>query len=829
VNAGDAGDPLIAELANAVEKARAEFGGDRYDWHPSQWLDELLSMVRRTDDWKGLADSVSAQLQRIETWRTQVQEFLNQTVATVAERERRERYTGGWWQRKLRLIREAFQVSKEEGLAKLLAVYAEALNAWALDICSQIVSEAYPVEAADETLETLRTGNQAITGANYPQALTLLRKLAFAEGTLDVPNRANMAVFAGRIYCRYDLKPQGLQAFQYAIKTAPDESRGYAALADYHRLSGERDLAEQFCRDAFERSAENPDACIEMGLLAEEKSDWDEADEFYERAIQSVRGQSHPVAALSKMLAPLTGNFYLQLARTLKTENPGEALESVNRAIAMGVKLEGNYPERVAYRIKAEILDALGSKLEAAEAYFEAGSRFASRSDFLVAVDLLERARQLNPEHPLTDWHLADALYVASWVSEYPYVREAPAKRGAAVWDERICRDLPTGDQAWVYMTRAGLCDQLAKLPDADRAALWWQGAACLERSVLLSPSADAYARLGLMHRNLNNEANALEATRKALDLDDKNLGALDERAAILANVGQFVEAEAVIDKRRLQAPNEFADAVKAYVLSRQRKFEDALALMNSVIERVPTEIWYRDLRALCLRLLHKREEARAEYQWIWKRYDPMDATSASYFGSAARDTGNLDAAISIFEKLLNDPSQDPISVSWSLGASYLEKPDFPRAEDCIKRCVSGAINLRQLDDLLLFGFALVLEDAKEWPHGPQVREVLARFEQSIEARRQVLGQPRSAVEEMKTVLAETGHGNDLTSWREIAAYAALGRLYQTESRWSDAISVYQQLSSESARFPEARIALANLTTQITSSQRPGEEVPVRN
>jgi hypothetical protein len=106
---------------------------------------------------------------------------------------------------------------------------------------------------------------------------------------------------------------------------------------------------------------------------------------------------------------------------------------------------------------------------------------------------------------------------------------------------------------------------------------------------------------------------------------------------------------------------------------------------------------------------------------------------------------------------------------------------------------------------------------------------VLARFEQSIEARRQVLGQPRSAVEEMKTVLAETGHGNDLTSWREIAAYAALGRLYQTESRWSDAISVYQQLSSESARFPEARIALANLTTQITSSQRPGEEVPVRN
>jgi tetratricopeptide (TPR) repeat protein len=829
VNTADGGDPLIAELAKAVEKARAEFGGDRCDWHPSQWLDELLSTVRRSDDWKGLTDSVSAQIQRIETWRTQLQDFLDRTVATVAEREKRERYTGGWWQRKLRLIREAFQVSKEAGLARLLAVYAEALNAWALDICSAIVSENYPVEAADETLETLRTGNQAITSANYPQALKLMQRLALAEGALDVHTRANMAVFAGRICCRNDWKPLGLEAFQYARQIAPDDSKVYAALADYYRLSGDRDLAEQFCRDAFERSAEDPDASIEMGLLAEEKSDWDEADEFYDRAIQSARGQSRPVATLSKMLAPLTGNFYLQLARTLKTENPGEALESVNRALTAGVKLEGEYPERIAYRIKAEILDALGSNVEAAEAYFQAGSRFVFRNDYQVAVDLLERARQLNPQHPLTDWYLADALYVTSWVPEYPYVREAPARRGAAVWDERISRDLPSADQAWVYFTRASLCDQLAKLPDADRATLWWQGAACLERSALLLPSANAYARLGQVHRYLNNEANALEATRKALDLDDKNLGALDERAAILGNVGQFVEAEAAIDKRRLLAPSEFADAVKAYVLSRQRRFEEALALMNSVIERVPSEIWYRDLRADCLRLLHKREEARADYEWIWKHYDPMDATSASYYGSAARNTGNLDAAISIFEKLLNDPSQDPISLNWSLGASYFEKPDFPRAEECLKKCVSGAINLRQLDDLLLFGFTLLLEDAKDWPHGPQVREVLARFEQSIAARRQILDQPRSAVDEMKNVLAQAGHGNELASWREIGAYAALGRLYQTESRWSDAIAVYQLLNSDSARFPEARIAVANLTPQLTSAQRPGEEMSARN
>ena len=824
----DLTDPALLEFTSAVEKARLEFGGERCDWHPSQWLDELLSTARQQGDWTCVTDSITAQLQQMEAWRNQLQEFLNATAAIIEKREQREQYTEAWWRRKRKLVDAAFQASTEQGLAKLLAVYAEALNAWALDICSEIVSESYPVEATHRTLEMLRTGTDAIRSENYPQALGLLTTLIVAANELDVQTRANMAIFAGRIYLRQDQRTFALHAFQYAKQLAPDLSKPYAALADHYRLSGDRDIAEQFCRDALERFAGEPDAWIEKGLLAEDKEGWDEADEYYEKAIETARGQSHPIAALSKMLAPLTGNFYLQLARTLKTENPREALEAVNRAISAGVKLEGNYPERVAYRIKADILDALGNKFEAAEAYFQAGSRFVYRNENQVAVDLLERARQLNPEHPLTDWYLADALYVTSWVPDYPYVQEAPLRRGAQIWDERISRELPAADYAWVYMTRAGLCDQESKLPDADRNALWWEAAAYLERSVLLSPSAAAYARIGEMHRYLGNEANALEATRKAVELDGTNLNALGERAAILANVGQFDEAEAIVEQRRKLAPNEWVDAVKAYVLTRQGQLEQALALINSVVEKAPTEIWYRDLRALCLRKLERREEARNDHRWIWNHYDPNDAVSATYFGSAAYDTGNLDEATAIFEKLLDDPSQDQVSVSWSLATVYFAKANFPRAEASLEKCISATINQRQLNDLVRTGLVFLREDSKEWPHAQQVEEALARFERRIDERRQVLGQPRAAIDEMKAALDQFRPSKGRMTWQEIAAYGAIGRLYQSQSRWQDAVAAYERLESESARFPEARIALQKLKTEATLTHEAGETSAIR-
>ncbi len=812
MNGANLTDPLLPELETALEKARVEFGAGG-DWLPSKWLDELLATARQTDDWKFLTDSITQQLQQLESWRDQLQKLLTDTAAVLEQREQRDLYTPAWWRRKRKLVDEAFRAGKEEGVARLLAIYAEALNAWALDVCFAIASETYPLEVGDDTLETLRSGTQAITSGNYPHALFLLGRLV-ANTTLDPELRANLTVFAGRIYLRQeDQRPRALEIFEFAKSLAPQSGKPYAALAQYWGVSGDLNQAEQFCHQSLELSPQLPDAFIELGLLAETKQDWDEADDYYSQAIETVRSQPHPLAALSKMLAPLSGNFYLQLARKWKTQNPAQALEAVNRAISAGVKLEGDYPERVAYRIQGEILETLDKKVEAADAFFEAGTRFVYRNENEVAVDLLDRARQLNPEHPFVDWYLADALYVTSWVAAYPYVREEPLRRGIQVWDQRIARSLPSADYAWVYITRANFCSQEAQLPSVDRYTRWWESAAYLERSALLSESAAAYAQLAYKYRLLNKEANALEVTRKAIELDAENLNALDERAGILANTGQLEEAEAILEKRRKIAPNEWTDAVKAYVLSRQDKFEEALELMNSVIDKNPTEPWYRDLRALINRRLKRPEDARQDYTWLRKHYAANDSISASYFGTAAFYLGEVDEAIGIFEKLLEDPSQDPVSIYESLAEAYLKKADFAKAEFFYGKCISGTINQRQLNDLVK-AFAILREDSQQSPDAAKVEEVLARCEQQIAERRRILGQPQSAIEQMKTVLAQASPGT------EIAASAALGRLYQWQQRWGDALVIYERLQKDPS-FPEARLAVERINALIQTPAAP--------
>jgi hypothetical protein len=79
-----------------------------------------------------------------------------------------------------------------------------------------------------------------------------------------------------------------------------------------------------------------------------------------------------------------------------------------------------------------------------------------------------------------------------------------------------------------------------------------------MERAILLR-DWDAYRRayLGRYHRYMRTESSALYATRTALNYASENSAALEERAATLANIGAFDQAEPLIDndEHREQAP----------------------------------------------------------------------------------------------------------------------------------------------------------------------------------------------------------------------------------------------------------------------------------
>src|SRR5262245_11210925 len=204
-----------------------------------------------------------------------------------------------------------------------------------------------------------------------------------SSSLLDPASRALLYVLMGRISLDHFTDwGKALDYFQQAKELAPDDGRPFAALGDYYRVTGEGRHALRFYQQAIERSPNYPDGYLGMGSLAEDQKRWDEADEWYERAMETVRDEKDVEVGLSKLLAPVSGNLYLRLARLFAEVEPERALRLVNRAIERGIKADGDYPKRFGYELKGEILAALQRPAEAAEAYYEAGRYRYSDDEF---------------------------------------------------------------------------------------------------------------------------------------------------------------------------------------------------------------------------------------------------------------------------------------------------------------------------------------------------------------------------------------------------------------------------------------------------------------
>ncbi|MCI0421739.1 MAG: FHIPEP family type III secretion protein, partial [Acidobacteria bacterium] len=357
----------------------------------------------------------------------------------------------------------------------------------------------------------------------------------------------------------------------------------------------------------------------------------------------------------------------------------------------------------------------------------------------------------------------------------------------------------------------------------------YWAAIVYLNRAILLRElEAYRWVWLGHLHRVLENEAAALQATRKALECEANNLIALDERAAILANIGDFAVALETIEKRLKQEPNPWLSDVKAYVLIYQEQYEDALELLNRTVE-TGDDLWNHNLRAICYLKLDEALSAQKDFAWIWERHtDPAFAVidNQSPFGWAAYNlallSNQLDLlgqAINIFEEL--DRREAAQRVSGDLGACYLTRGqpgDIERGETYLEESIEQAINARELEGMLKYTLAFLEKRLSQWPHGEQVRAVLERVKPKIEARRDELekARPRSAEEEirqaeqeLKKVVADPERKGPTDGWAELGARVELARLYTLQNRWLEAALIYRDLQA-SERFPEAHLGLGN-------------------
>jgi tetratricopeptide (TPR) repeat protein len=561
---------------------------------------------------------------------------------------------------------------------------------------------------------------------------------------------------------------------------------------------------------------------------------------------------------------PQDGSAHLALSRALHGQGDLQtALTEVDQALALDLAFE---PKIAAFKLKAEILRGLDRPAaDQAAAYFEAG-RITYDEHFTVenaakAVALFEEANRLNPDHLLTYWYLADALLVDSYTNEPPQVKEEPIGRSREVWDRGAARaaEISAHETApatphsflasWAYITRARISSQLALVPKANRWDWYWEGLVYLERGLLVNNyGTQRWALLANLHRTLENNYCARRASAQALDYGQEAVEALDERAAILANLGEWKEAETTIDKRRSLQPHPWADGTKAFILAGKKQYPAALELITQVAQVTPEDLWTRLLLAYCYRRLGRWAEARGEYRWVWEqRQDPRYANFQSSFAQAGYalatlepDDGpaaswqvqmdELNETIALYNNMLDrldSPIERPNNHR-SLGCCYLARGDWAqgdrkKAEDHLVTGIRQARRIPALD-WIYEDFADLRQASKFWSHGQVIRDVLQGLEERIHEKRDELKHALTPSQELESILETQGRfGKKTYAW--LGAQAGLARLYTEQKRWRDAAAKYQLLLQASEHplpaeaglppFPEARIGLQKAFDEI--------------
>jgi tetratricopeptide (TPR) repeat protein len=675
-------------------------------------------------------------------------------------------------------------------------------------------------------------------------------EVASASGVpyqIDDNTRAILLIFMGRIYLYQAINSGEARArFAQAIELIPEDGRPYACMGEYHRVRDELEEAFAQHQRAVELSPQQPDGYIGEGLLFENEEKWNEAATRYEQAIRAVREKSGVTLslpdialALDRLLAPVSGHLYLQLAKAFIGEDPQLAAQAAlaaikvaaERARSLRLDHQGEHTELAGYRLLGEIYEALGEQSKATEAYYEAGRRFSLRNEHKAAIELLEHALQLDPNHTLAYWVLSESLFLSSYRREVPFVDEAVIKRSLQVWEagaKQIGRTNAT--YSGLFVLRALINESLSRLPYANRWELWWEAAVYLERAIISLPDdPERWAWLGHYHLRLSNRATAMQALRKALSYDPHNLSALDFYAGALADLGQFSEAEETIDKRRKLTPHPSADAIKAYILVFTGRPEQALELINSVISKTttPKEIGYfeLDLRATCYWILNEPLRAKEDYSLIWSRYTESDTDNQLTFGWAAYRLGMLEQASAIFTRLLDDPI-DSGQAHRSLGLCYLAQGELSSGIKHLEAGIELASNVTQLDELRDIGLQDIKRHAADASNAAQLQGALYTLQERISARRVQVQQMPAAEEELDQCLRTLQEKGDTSSWAWIGAHAATARLYVENTEWQKGAAEYEALLKQDfhaviSRFPEALNAHERLGFLLASNSDP--------
>jgi tetratricopeptide (TPR) repeat protein len=766
-----------------------------------------------------------------------------------------ERFGAAWWQQRQQSISEAS--SPDLRAAEWVRVFAEALLEEHFDVCARLASPEYPALPDQELLVRFaRIGAQALREGRWEAAAPLLRLLVDGAWGKALPpaSRASIELLLTRILVPIAAERAAVRRrLENALAHSDrDDERALLAVALGECALAGGDLAE--ATTSFEQAAvlnpADPAPYVGLGLIEERRGEWFTAQQQYDQA-----ARVSDLQALARLHAPVPGNLYWRLAIKLAgtkesleepdphapVEDVEKALDAIDTALRRRITGRAEYPERRALIYRARLLERLGRRDEAANAYYEAVQRLEPLIDDAMARDYLEEACRLGPAMPVLHWTLAETLRRLAHREDGGVAREL-LDESVRRWQSGADIRPPGRDDAWAFATLALTKVALAKVErevPAPKSA-WWQAALLAERAVLLDGTyALGWALVAQAHNCVGNPRTALAAANRALKEDRSEPMALEQRATALISIEMIDEARQAAGLLAEDSPGGFWP--RLYVLLVAREAEQALGLLSTLpIRDEPTRRYYR---AICNYFLDRQTDLVQDLRWIWEHCKEAGVVvPPTGLAWAAYRIGMYDAAEKRYREILAGSNQhglDPYAAC-DLGQLLLERGDHARDDfadgEALLESGVRAHDAAMLGNLADVELPQLLRRVASRPHARVVDTIVGRVLALLHQRRAVLLDPSITPEvEMRWVLdangadlpatpaedVENGPAADAagnTAWRTArrqAAHAAVGWLGMSQKRWRDAAETYVALGREG--IPEAAAGFARAVAAMRS------------
>jgi tetratricopeptide (TPR) repeat protein len=499
-------------------------------------------------------------------------------------------------------------------------------------------------------------------------------------------------------------------------------------------------------------------------LIAESASDFTTADEYYDHAADTDGAR----AVAEELFGPVPPNLLWKYGRRIRDTEPDSAVWAIRRALESGIRGGDEYPERSAFVDLARAFEQyqhLGPAAkaptpadadhESANAYWEAGRRYAWVGDEASAESYLSRACHLDPGNGLYAFELAEALRMRA-VNEDGMVDQGLLAKATEFWDRGYELRVPGADISFAYVTMALITHE--RSGDLYRPRQSWRAVALLERGLLSDPqNVRTMAQLSQAHRLLGHRWTALDLTSAAYKSDRHDDAVFDQHFLVLRELGRDDEALELIDQRKRSAEQPWLVKRKVQVLIALGRLEEAVGLLQSA---PPGDQMVYDLqRGLCHELLGDADAARELYERVCDQ--DRDATPERRDNLAAWAcylVERYDEAERAYSALVQDDPEEA-SFRCDFGQILLArgdpgKDDVSRGKQLFLAGIEATCSMAALLSVERIELPRLRKRVAGRQHDPDITAALREISSALGDRLRVLDRAGSAVDELQKVVA---------------------------------------------------------------------------